>query len=423
MPAGGLTSGWRIARIFGITIRIHVTWLLIFFLLTFSLATQILPLGNLADGGSWFEGAAYEREIRASHDRYRDLSTRDLVRRFATRPWPAWHYWVLAVVGTVGLFVCVLAHELSHSIVALGAGIPVGGITLFVFGGVARLKEEARSPGTEFKVAIAGPLMSLALGSACAVLYYGFGSLGPEQARALIYYFMFINLALLVFNLLPGFPLDGGRVLRAALWRLTGDLRRATRWAALVGRVIGTAMVIVAGLMILITWNFGWLWPALIGVFLVHAAKASYQQVAIRHAFAGLTVRDVICRDVVSVPADLTLDRLVDEYFYRHRFPGFPVVAGETLCGMISLKDVQAVPRAGWPYRRVGDAMRPIGNNNAVCLDDDLASVFGRMVQAGRDHVAVVEGGRLLGLVRRHDMLNLLQIRTDLGVTGRARAP
>ena len=423
MAAVGLTSGWRIARIFGITIRVHLSWIVIFILLTTTLAGDVLPLSNLAAGGAWWGGMEVAEKINAYQRAHPGLSDEVVARRYGITLWPEWQYWVLAVVGTLGLFVCVLAHELSHGVVAQGVGIAVEGITLFVFGGVARIRDEAPSPGAEFKVAAAGPLMSLALGGSWWVIYGFLGGVLLPQARALIYYFMFINLALVVFNMLPGFPLDGGRLLRAALWKITGNLQRATYIASLCGRVFAAILMAIGALEFLVLGlSLGGLWWVVIGLFLWFAAKASYRQVALRETFAGLTVRDAVRRDVVTVPPDLTLDRLVDEYIYRYRVRSFPVVRGETLLGMVSLKDVQAVPRGGWPWRSVAEAMRPVGNGSVVHLDEDLVSVMRKMMQHRRGHLAVLDGDRLVGTISRDDMQSLFEIRSDLG-TGRPPPP
>jgi len=416
MSAARLASGWRIARIFGIAIRLHFSWLVIFYLLTTALANDVLPLSNLAGGGPWRDGMEIAEKMSAYQQAYPGLSDEVVARRYGITLWPEWQYWVLGVVGSLGLFVCVLAHELSHSIVALRVGIPVEGITLFVFGGVARIRDEARTPGAEFKVAAAGPLMSLALGGSCWVIYALFRGMLPPQASALVYYFTFINLALVVFNLLPGFPLDGGRLLRAALWKATGNLQGATYIASICGRVFAAILILLGGVMFAWTGSLlGFLWWGVIGLFLWFAAKASYNQVALRETLAGLTVRDAVRTDVVTVPPDLTLDRLVSEYVYPHRVRSFPVVQGETLLGMVSLKDVQAVPRGGWPWRTVADAMQPVRNGNVAHLDDDLVSVMRKMVEHRRDHLAVVDGERLAGIITRDDMQSLFQIRSDLG--------
>lgn len=295
MAARGLASGWPIARIFGIMISVHPTWIVVFALLTFSLAGEILPLSNLADGGSWWSGFRVSDEVEAYARANPGMTERVAASHFGIDLWPEWHYWVLGVIGALGLFVCVLAHELAHSVVALGVGIRVEGITLFIFGGVARIRDEVRTAGAEFRVAAAGPLMSVAIGACCGAIYALAGPSLPAQARALLFYFMFINLALVVFNMVPGFPLDGGRLLRATLWKITGDLGRATFVASWFGR--GFAALLMGVAVLEFTWggfSLGAVWWAVIGLFLWHAAKGGYQQVALREAFAGLTVRDAV---------------------------------------------------------------------------------------------------------------------------------
>lgn len=425
MASSGIASGWPIARIFGIQVRIHATWLLIFFLLTLSLATEILPLSDLAGGGPWWRGEAVFNQIHAYEQKHPWLPQQEVLERFGVRQAPDWQYWLLGAIGSLGLFVCVLAHEISHSLVAMRSGIPVKGITLFLFGGVSELKAEAMSPGDELRMAAAGPIMSALLGAGCGVIYYAAYELLPTQARSLLYYFMFINLSLAVFNLLPGFPLDGGRILRAILWKHYQDFARATMAAAWWGKAIGTGFIALgilefwAGFMVSHSISLGPLWLVLIGLFLRHAAGASSQQLTLKRAFGGLTVRDVIQESVVTVPPDVTLDQLVDLYFYPHRFRSFPVLEAGRLVGMVSLKDVQAVPRAEWPSRTVREAMHQVREENLVRSDDDLTSVFRKMMEEGKGHLPVVDDGRLCGMVTRHDIMTLMQLRTDLGAPGR----
>jgi len=421
MAAGSLASGLPIARIFGITVRIHVTWLVIFLLLTFSLATFLLPLSSMVDGGPWWQG----RDISVQITRYMhayDVSEEVAAHRLGVALWPRWQYWVLGAIGSLGLFVCVLAHELSHSVVAMQVGIPVEGITLFIFGGMARIGGEAKEPGDEFKVAAAGPLMSLALGVGAGLVYYGAGEwlgwLSP-QAQALMHYFMFINLVLMAFNLVPGFPLDGGRLLRAMLWKLLGDFRQATYVASWFGRGVAGLLIAVGVLeFLLIGFDLGALWWVIIGMFLWQAAKGSYQQVQLRDALAGLTVRDVLETDVTTVSPDLTVEELVRDYFYRRRRRSFPVVENGDLVGLVRLKDVRALPQRDWPVYRVRDATRRVDPSAMVGPDDDLETVFHKLMQADGTHLPVVENGRLVGVVTRHDLMNLLEIRTDLGPGG-----
>jgi len=415
MAASSLASGLPIARIFGITVRIHWTWLLIFLLLTFSLAVEILPLSSMADGGPFWEGLPVSQQLMRYMSLH-DVSREAAARRLGVHLWPDWQYWVLGAVGSLGLFVCVLAHELSHSVVAKAVGIPVEGITLFIFGGMSRIGGEAKAPGDEFKVAAAGPLMSLALGLGAGLIYFGLGKALPPQARSLMYYFMFINLLLMAFNLVPGFPLDGGRLLRAALWKLLGDFRRATYVASWFGRGVAGVLVAAGTIQFLLSgFSLGAFWWVIIGLFLWQAAKGSYQQVQLREALAGLTVRDILETDVTTVEPDLTLDELVRDYFYRRRRRSFPVVdSGGDLLGVIRLKDVGRLPQDDWPVYRVRDAMREVDPSTTVGPDDDLEGVFRKLMQADGTHVPVVEDGRLVGVATRHDLVNLLEIRTDL---------
>lgn len=426
MADGGMASGWQIIRVFGIAIRLHVSWLIIFALLSFSLATQILPLSNLADGGSWLRGAEIDREMAAFKNAYPGVSNQALLDHFGVTLWPTWQYWILGVIGALGLFVCVLAHELSHSIVARGSGIPVDGITLFVFGGVSRLRDEARTPAVEFKVAIVGPLMSVALAVGCYGINWAFHDVLPSQARALLTYFAWINAVLAIFNLLPGFPLDGGRVLRAVVWWISGSFHVATTVASACGMVFAAGLIAYGGLMMLLALflpqqyggNTGFIWMALIGVFLWVAARASRQQLAWREAFEGLTVLNAMRTDAAVVDADLTLDRFVEDWVFRHRAECFPVVDAGRFAGTVCLKDLQPIPRGEWPQRRIREAMQPADADETIGPDEPLEAAFRRLVEEGDAYLPVVADGRLEGIVTRQDILGLLQIRSDLGGRG-----
>ena len=422
MAVRSLASGWKIARIFDITIRVHVTWLIIVALLTYSLAVALLPLSNLAEGRWWGKGLELERRIQDYSRSHPGVPEAAVYERFGVEPWPQWHYWVLGLIGALGLFVCVLAHELSHSLVARAEGIPVEGITLFIFGGMARIGGEARTPDSEFKVAAAGPLMSLAIGLSCGLLYWMVGSFLAPQARALLFYFMFVNVLLMVFNLVPGFPLDGGRLLRAILWKILDNFRRATFVASICGRVVAGGMILVALLVALGNGDLlGGAWLGIIGLFLWHAAKASYRQVELREALAGLTARDAVRPEPVTVAPDLTLDELVQAYFWRHRQHNFPVTdAGGRALGRVGLSEVRSVPRAEWTTRPVRDVMRRINRTETVSLDEDMWSVFQKTMQVDGAALPVVDDdGRLTGVVTQADVMNLLRIRTELTAGGR----
>jgi len=422
MSRGGI-SGVTIARLFGITIRVHATWLIIFFLLTWSLASDILPMSSLVNGGPYWDAfgdSARVVKYARAHSQEDRMDFLQAAAELGYPVWPAWQYWFFGALGSLGLFVCVLAHEISHSLVARRAGIPVEGITLFLFGGVSQLKNEATSPGDEFRMAAAGPAMSVLLGVVFGALYGVLGTAQPPQLRSLLFYLALINLMLAAFKLLPGFPLDGGRILRAILWKHYNHMARATSVAAWWGKAIGAGFIAWGLLEFWLGFmaggvSLGPIWLVVIGWFLRHAAKASYQQLAVRDTFAGLTVRDVIQPEVVTVAPDLALDRFVDEYLYRHKYRSFPVVEADRFVGMISVRDVQSVPRAEWPARTVRQAMHQVREENLVHPSDDLASVFRKMAEEDKGHLPVVEDGRLSGIVTRHDIMTLIQLRTDLG--------
>jgi Zn-dependent protease/CBS domain-containing protein len=416
MANHSLASGLPVARFFGITVRVHVTWLVIFILLAYSLAEVLFPLSSLVDGGWWGEGALVQArmdEYRRSHP---GVSDEAVYKRFGVRPWPEWQNWVLGVIGALGLFVCVLAHELSHSLVAKEEGIPVEGITLFIFGGISRIGGEAHTPDAEFKVAAAGPAMSLAIGLGCGLVYWLGGGILPPQALALMFYFMFVNILLMAFNLVPGFPLDGGRLLRAVLWKVLDDFVRATYVASICGRVVAGGLIFAGGLNLLVGGGLiGSFWLVVIGLFLWHAAKASYQQVQIKQALEGLTARDVLREDAVAVGPDLALADLVRDYFYGHRRRSFPVVDDGRVVGHVHLKAVRSVPRGRWSERRVRDVMKGLDRIDTAAPDEDLGSVFRKVMGGDGSYLPVVaEDGSLAGIVTQHDVMNLLQIRTDL---------
>jgi len=415
MAAGVLASGLSIGRPFGVTVRVHASWLLVFVLLLFSLATQVLPLMNMADGGPWWQGVEMAGRLATYERQFPQATPAEVDRALHIQRWPPWQHWALGLVGTLGLFVCVLAHELSHSLVARASGMRVEGITLFVFGGVSRLGDEPPSAPVEFKVAIAGPLVSLGIGGLCLGLYYGAGAAFASQGRALLFYFGFINTMLAAFNLLPGFPLDGGRVLRSILWRRYADLHRATAIASRWGKIFGAAFIALGVIQFAVTYSVASLWMVFIGLFLRYAAGAAYQQMAIREAFAGQTVRDLLQEQVVTVDPGLPLDRLVDDFFYRFRFRSFPVLEDGRLVGMVGLKDVQAVPRADWPATLVRDAMHRVADEHVVRPEDDLVNVLRKMTSADKGYLPVVVDGRLSGIVTRHDIMNLLHVRMELG--------
>ncbi len=304
----------------------------------------------------------------------------------------------------------VLLHELSHSYIAKRNNLEIEKITLFIFGGVAQMTEEPSSPLVEFKMAIAGPSMSLFLSLLFSALWLVLrlsraGSIVPAPFALLAE----INLGLAMFNLLPGFPLDGGRVTRAALWYLLRDLRKATYIASYAGR--GIALLLMLGGMIgfATSFGFGGLWLVLIGWFLNNAAQQSYKQVELQEALSRVKVEEIMTRDVVFIDPDIPLDRLVNEYFLRYRFGRFPVVQNGRLLGIVTLHDVKEIERENWPLTSVRQIISGTEPGIKVSPEEDAFKALVRMAQKGTGHLLVVEEGRLQGLVTKSDVLRLIR--------------
>ncbi len=367
-----------LGRILGIPIGLDWSWFLIFALMTFSLASNYYPLR--------FDG------------------------------WPVWLYWAAGAASVVLLFVSVLLHELGHSVAALGFRIPVRRIRLMIFGGVAELGDESPSSVAEFVIAIAGPLVSIALagtlGAAWIVLgFYRF----YEPLVALLGYLATINLSLAVFNLIPGFPLDGGRVLRAILWGVIGDMRRATQIAANVGRLVSFGFI---GLGVLqgVTGNIGsGLWTAFIGIFLQGAANAELQAVTMRRLLAGRTVAQLMSSNFTTLPGDLTLQRLVDAHILGSGRRTFVVVEDGHVAGLLSLEHVRQVPPEHWPYTTIARAMMPLKDLQYVGPDMELWPALLQMEREEVSQLPVVQNGRLLGLLSRDDLLRFVHTLHMLG--------
>lgn len=368
-----MKSSIRFGRLFGIEIGAHLSWLIIVALVTLSLAAHFA----------------------------------------ATQPaWPRALRWGAALLTAVLFFASVVAHELSHSLVARRYGVPVRAITLFLFGGVAQIESEARRPSHEFWIAAAGPIASVIVGLCFGALAVAAGPTGVTAAVAR--WLARINVALALFNLLPAFPLDGGRVLRGLVWWKTGDHRRATRIAAGAGRLLALLMIL-GGL-----WSFfvlrgglGGLWIAFLGWFLLDAARAGEQQVEIRHALRGITAADLMTSEWPQVPADLPLERFVSEHLLRTGRRCFLVAERGAVRGLITASDLQKVERERWPEMSVHDVMRPLEHLHAV----DPATGADRVLEImGREEVnqlPVIANGRLQGLVSRENVIRMLTTRLE----------
>ena len=324
-------------------------------------------------------------------------------------------YWGMGIAGVAGLFFSLVLHELSHSIVARHYGLPIRGITLFIFGGVAEMEEEPAEPKAEFLMAIAGPIASAALAAAFfATAIVGNAQGLPEPVLGVMGYLALINGVLAAFNLIPAFPLDGGRVLRAALWRWKGDLRWATSIASRLGSSFGLALIAFSVFNVLTGNLVGALWWFLIGIFIRQASAQSYQQMLFRGALAGRRVREFMTKQPVAVPSNITVRELVDGYVYRYGFDLFPVVDGARLAGCVGTGQIRRVPREQWDMTDVAAIMSPCSRENMIEADEDATQALSLMTRTGNSRLMVTERSRLVGIVSLKDMLKLLALKMDL---------
>jgi Zn-dependent protease/CBS domain-containing protein len=311
-----------------------------------------------------------------------------------------------------------LLHELGHALVAQRSGIPVRGITLFLFGGVAEIEGEMPSAGKEFWMAIAGPLVSLVLAGLCAALWLlGEAADWRRELVLLLFVLAWINFVVLVFNMVPAFPLDGGRVLRSILWAATGNLRKATLWASLCGQAFSWLLIAWAVFSFFDgDWRTG-LWTGLIGLFLNNAARSGYQMVLIKQALQGEPVSRFMNREPITVPSDLDLARWVEDYVYRYHRKTFPVAVGDQLLGVIHTRELQDLPREDWGKHTVGEVMDQDLASWSISPQTDAMEALARMQRSGYSRLLVTEGGRLVGIVSLKDLLRFLQLKMELEPT------
>ncbi|HJU15850.1 MAG TPA: site-2 protease family protein [Stellaceae bacterium] len=327
---------------------------------------------------------------------------------------PAEVYWWMAVVGTLGLFLSIVLHELAHALVARRFGMPIRGITLFIFGGVAELQREPTSPGGEFLMAIAGPLLSLALGTALLAIVILDGAL-PVPALAVLWYLGYINWLLGLFNLIPAFPLDGGRMLRAALWGWKQDLRWATNIAAGIGAGFGILLILGGVYEFAIGHFVGGVWLFLIGIFLHGAAGAGRQQIMVEETFAGRPVVAFMNPQPITVPPDLPLRRLVEDFFYRHHHKAFPVEEHDNLVGCVTAARLRRIEPALWDTLNVRDIMDRCPPQSLTSPAADALDALLQMQRNGYGWLPVVADGRLVGILSLSDMLHILSLRLEYG--------
>ncbi len=310
-------------------------------------------------------------------------------------------YWANGLLAALLLFVSVLVHELAHSLIAVRNGLAVRGITLHVLGGVSRFAAEPPSPAAELSIAAAGPLASFAIAAALWAVQPT-EMLGATWAGAIVTYLALVNVAIGLFNLIPGFPLDGGRIVRAVAWRWTGDFSRATAIATAAGRTVALALIVLGIMQTIAGALVNGLWLAFIGVFLHRAASMSPSS-SEGTALASLTVADVMTRDVVTVPATATLADVVDEFWTRH-LTSFPVVEGSTVRGVVSVHDVGAVPATRWAHTCVAHAMRPLTDSVTIAPTAPAAEALHKATGNGLGRLVVLDGSRLVGYLSIKDL-------------------
>ena len=364
-------------EIFGVKVQLHFSWVFLVLLITWSLAKGYFP--------SYYLGL--------------DPST----------------YWWMGIAGTLGLFGSLLFHELAHSFVARRQGIPFKNVTLFIFGGVAQMEEEPPNPRADFLMAIAGPLASFALSAACYLaLKAGYASNLPLAVLGVFGYLAFMNSLLGGFNLIPAFPLDGGRILRAGLWHWTKDFRRATRPVCLAGVILGFVLMMV-GIFHVITGDFMvGAWWFILGLFLREAARTSYYEFVARIKLERATIRNFMTTQLDTVPSHLSIDELIEEHFYRSLHDIYPVLEDSRLLGYVSSKQITTIPRDKRMHLTVRDVTVPCSAENTVDMHTGAPAILALMNKTGNSRLLVTEGEHLVGIVALKDLMKYLTLTLNL---------
>jgi len=369
-------SSIKLFKIFGIEIRLDYSWFIIFALFTYYFGFYYFP--------SFLPGL--NKGLLA----------------------------LITIITVVLFFLSVLIHEISHSVVAIRKGTPVGRITLFLFGGMAQIEKEPETPYSEFIMAIAGPAASFILAAVFGAIWFFTRNIDPIGVP--VGYLAIINIILGVFNLLPGYPLDGGRVLRSIIWKVTGNLKRATFIASTAGRVLGF-MIIAVGIYFIFTGNFlNGIWLSFIGWFLQSSAQRGYRQVIFETSIRGIKVGSVMNENIVYVVKDITIQDLVDDYFMRYRFGRFPVIEDEEtqkFIGIISLHDVKGIPRNEWPAVRVGEIVKAVSESEKAAVSMEISEAIKKMSKNNLSHLVVMSGDRLRGIITKSDVMSFIKIRSE----------
>ncbi|HEV8428853.1 MAG TPA: site-2 protease family protein [Pyrinomonadaceae bacterium] len=369
----------KLGRIFGVEIGLHYSWFIIALLITFSL------VGHFEENNTrWSESLR----------------------------------WVVAIVTALLFFAAIVVHELSHAVVAKARGLPVRSITLFALGGVAQIEKEAADAKTEFWMGIIGPITSFVIGVICLAITVALGWKPPEFPQeplpAMLMWLGYINIGLAIFNMIPGFPLDGGRVLRGIVWWITGNAQRATTIAARVGQIIAFAMILYGLLQVFRGAGISGLWVAFIGWFLLSASRESYAQMVLTEGLRGLRVADVMSRDYPVVDAYTNLQSFAEEQLMRTGRRFFVVMVNGHAEGIITPNEINSIPRNRWPYTTVGDVMRPLDATRTVGPNTSVSDALELMASQDLNQLPVVTENGLAGLISRSNILQLIQTRAQL---------
>jgi Zn-dependent protease/CBS domain-containing protein len=370
-------KGITLIKLFGFEVKIDFSWLLLGLLITWTLAQGLFP------------------------HFYRGLPT-------AT-------YWLMGVAGALGLLVSIVFHELWHSLIARRFGLPMKGITLFIFGGVAEMTEEPPSPKAEFFMAVAGPISSIILGLGLFGITFLGDSMGwPQSATGVINYLAILNLILAGFNLVPAFPLDGGRVLRSILWGWKDNIRWATQISSKIGGGFGIALIIL-GLIEVITGNFiGGIWMFLIGMFIRGASQTAYRQMLLRRSLEGEKVQRFMKSDPVTVSPSLSVEDLVEDYIYKHHYKMYPVVDDGKLIGCVTINQVKEIPKQERTQHTVRELAQACSEKNTISPDEDAMKALSIMRKNRVSRLMVAKDNRLEGMISLKDMMGLLSLKIDL---------
>ncbi|MFA6548562.1 MAG: site-2 protease family protein [Candidatus Margulisiibacteriota bacterium] len=369
-----MRGSFKLTQIFNLSISINYSWFIVLGLVVFSLAQGYFPTTNPELG-------------LAAH-------------------------WLMAFIAALLLFASLLAHEISHALVARMNQIPIHGITLFVFGGVAQLEKEPGSPMAEFKMAAAGPIMSFTL----ALIFFTFNRLFdfPSAVASIIGYLVLLNLIVGIFNLIPGFPLDGGRLLRAILWQILKDFRKATAIASNLGK--GFAFFLMAlGFMNLINGAFlTGIWLIFIGLFLREAADTSYRQAAMEKFLAGVKIERLMSRAIISVPADKTLAGLVEDYFLKYRHTAFPVIEDDNVLGLLTFHAIKGIPREEWATTTAKEIMLPLERKIIAGAEMDAMQALAKLSNNNVGRLLVFENSKLVGILSHRDIMRLFEFKSEI---------